>query len=188
MGSRRGVRNTLSYLILHLPLYLTSGYFRLGTLTLSCIFYGYWTILPVFLLFISLYRHAYHEMQFSVGESGVLAISNLFVVSLRQNESLDNSFNIAYFRSAWGLTKMILSLQPFPDRISWIPAHVFAFVSTQQSCQVSFLSSTTFKTVPFQVGTNLHEPSEPTWKDAIQLSNYKHNYFRISEYGSFPIS
>ena len=73
--------NTFQYLVIHLPIYLFSGYFRLGAITLSCIFFSYWTVLPVVVLFFFLYQHANNEMQFSHADSGVLALSNLFVVS-----------------------------------------------------------------------------------------------------------
>lgn len=73
---------TVVYLLAHLPMYLCSGYFRLGTITLSCIFFGYWTILPIFLLFCFLFHQASQEMFFSRGDSAILALSNLFVVSL----------------------------------------------------------------------------------------------------------
>ena len=58
MGSHKKFKNTLMYLLIHIPMYLGSGYFRLGSLTLSCIFFGYWTILPVVVLFFILCHHA----------------------------------------------------------------------------------------------------------------------------------
>ena len=82
MGTERTVMITVVYLLTHLPMYLCSGYFRLGTITLSCIFFGYWAILPIFLLFCFLFHEASQEMLFSRGDSAVLAVSNLFVVSI----------------------------------------------------------------------------------------------------------
>ena len=51
MGTKRSSSFiTVVYLLAHLPMYLCSGYFRLGTITLSSIFFGYWAILPILLL------------------------------------------------------------------------------------------------------------------------------------------
>merc|ERR1719312_901584 len=46
----RTCTDSLFYLLLTIPLYTCSAYSRLGSLSLSCIFFGYWTVLPVLIL------------------------------------------------------------------------------------------------------------------------------------------
>ena len=80
MGTERTCM-TLAFFLLHLPLYAGSGFFRLGGITMSLVFFGYWTIIPIFVLFCILFVAA-QSLSFSVVDSAVLALSNLFVVGL----------------------------------------------------------------------------------------------------------
>ena len=52
--SSRSCMDTLRYLLVMIPLYTFSAVFRLGTISLSSVFFGYWTVLPILVLVISL--------------------------------------------------------------------------------------------------------------------------------------
>ena len=75
----KGCGTKLCKLIGFLWIYFWSGYFRLGTIILSCIFFQFWTIIPVCILYILLFCHA-RSFSFSPAGSCVLALSNLYVV------------------------------------------------------------------------------------------------------------
>ena len=48
--SDRPCRTILIYLLIQIPIYTLSVFFRLGSISLSCIIFGYWTFLPMILL------------------------------------------------------------------------------------------------------------------------------------------
>jgi len=69
-------KTKLFYLLIHLPLYVFSGYFRLGSIALSCIFFGYWTILPITVLFCLL---CWAAKYLKFNEIVMTAPTNLFI-------------------------------------------------------------------------------------------------------------
>ena len=71
--------DTLKYLLIAIPLYATSAFFRLGSISLSCIFFGYWAVIPLLLLFAVLSLLAARN---KINEMALMLVpSNMFVVS-----------------------------------------------------------------------------------------------------------
>ena len=73
------LKKMLKYLSSVLPLYLSSSYFKIGSISLICIYLKYWAFLPFSLLFAAVFMSAI-VMRFSFLDSFVLGITNLTVV------------------------------------------------------------------------------------------------------------
>ena len=73
--------NTLKYVLAVLPLYLTSIVFKVGSISLFCMFFGPWT--PVILLPLAFtFFVIASTMGFNIRDSVILSLMNLSVVSL----------------------------------------------------------------------------------------------------------
>ena len=70
----------LPYLFIHAPFYIFSAYFRLGSLALSTIFFGFWTVIPVTLFLFLLFWVACYK-SFDWDDMALTLPSNLFAVS-----------------------------------------------------------------------------------------------------------
>ena len=70
----------LPYFLIHVAFYILSGYFRLGSLALSAISFGFWTVIPVTLLLFLLFLVANYK-SFNWYDMATTLPSNLFVVS-----------------------------------------------------------------------------------------------------------
>ena len=79
--SNLSCKTKVMYLLIQIPIYACSAYFRLGSFSLSCVFFGYWTIIPMLLLLVIYVSIAACQSIDKVGGT-ILVFSNMSVVSL----------------------------------------------------------------------------------------------------------
>ena len=78
--TRKSWKLKLAYFTIHLPFYILSAYFRLGSIALSTIFFGVWSLVPlIVLLFLLVLVGRYKS--FDWNDMAMTLPSNLFVVS-----------------------------------------------------------------------------------------------------------
>ena len=79
--------STLTYVLAVLPLYLSSIVFKVGSISVFCMFFGWWTLfilLPLAFTFFVITS----AMKFTMRDGVVLSLMNLFVVSFLLFNSL----------------------------------------------------------------------------------------------------
>merc|ERR1711942_71445 len=91
------------YLLIQIPIYACSAYFRLGSFSLSCIFFSYWTIIPM-LLIVCIYGSIAASQSLDIDDAAVLVISNMSVMCMgpisRQDENGLKKSRLFLFRSS----------------------------------------------------------------------------------------
>ena len=107
------VKEMIFHLVRVLPIYLSSTYFKVGTISLLCIYLKFWTVIPVAANFFILFAVAKFIMQFSVADSVHLSITNIVVVCVgpsRARGMEDSRFKFIAVSSLTAFVTLELSL------------------------------------------------------------------------------
>ena len=101
------VKEMIFHLVRVLPLYLSSTYFKVGTISLLCIYLKFWTVIPVAANFFILLAVAKFIMQFSVADSVHLSITNIVVVCVGPSRARDMEDSRFKFIAVSSLTTFV---------------------------------------------------------------------------------